>query len=127
MANFKGIHHVAMKCRDMEEYEKAIKFYNEVIGLPIKRSWPAGTTLDAGNCYVEIFNNGKDDDNRGVIQHFAFQVEDLAAAVKLVTDAGYTIKVGPKDVTLAAETPYPISVAFFDGPIGEEIELFMER
>ena len=33
-----GVHHVCMKCRS-EELEKVQKFYGELLGLPLVRSW----------------------------------------------------------------------------------------
>ena len=33
-----GVHHVCVKCRP-EELEKVQKFYGELLGLPLVRSW----------------------------------------------------------------------------------------
>ena len=44
-----------------------------------------------------------------------------------IRDAGYTVFVGPRDVTIPSEPPFPIRMAFCTGPLGEEIELFAER
>ena len=43
----KGLHHVSMKCSSIEEYEKTVDFYKNIIGIPVARTWEAGIMLDA--------------------------------------------------------------------------------
>lgn len=47
-----GIHHVALKCRGEAEFEKTVAFYRDLLGMPVVRSWGAGTgrgiMLDCG-------------------------------------------------------------------------------
>ena len=122
-----GIHHVAMKCADMEEFEKAKDFYGRVLGLEQLREWPAGVMFDSGSGYIEIFNSGKAAASTGTINHFAFYTNDPDACVKTVKENGYEVFVEPKNVVLASQPPLPIRVAFCRGPVGEEIEFFSER
>lgn len=42
MSLVKGLHHVSMKCSSMEEYEKTVDFYKNIIGIPVARTWKAG-------------------------------------------------------------------------------------
>ena len=53
-----GVHHVCMKCRS-EELEKVQKFYGELLGLPLVRSWGEpkveGLMYGAGTSLIEIF------------------------------------------------------------------------
>ena len=55
-----GVHHVCVKCRP-EELEKVQKFYGELLGLPLVRSWGEpkveGLMYGAGTSLIEIFPN----------------------------------------------------------------------
>lgn len=123
----KGIHHVSMKCSNQEEYEKTIHFYKDILGLPVKRSWNAGIMLDTGAGLIEIFNDGEEKLDKGVIRHFAFAVDDADRCIDTVRKAGYEVFVEPKDVVIASNPPFPARVAFCYGPLGEEIEFFVEK
>lgn len=123
----KGIHHVSMKCSNQEEYEKTIHFYKDILGLPVKRSWNAGIMLDTGAGLIEIFNDGEEKLDKGVIRHFAFAVDDADRCIDTVRKAGYEVFVKPKDVVIASNPPFPARVAFCYGPLGEEIEFFAEK
>ena len=61
----KGIHHVSMKCRKGEQYQKVISFYRDVLGLRVLRTWgenePDGVMFDTGNGAIEIFTNASDE------------------------------------------------------------------
>ena len=127
MQPIKGIHHVALKCSSSEQYEKTIRFYNEILGLPIARTWERGTMIDTGCGIVEIFNNGEGDLPQGTIRHFAFSVSDTDACVEKITAAGYEVFEGPKDIRIPSDPPFPARVAFCIGPVGEEIEFFEEK
>lgn len=52
-----GVHHVCVKCRP-EELEKVQKFYGELLGLPLVRSWGEpnveGLMYGAGTSLIEI-------------------------------------------------------------------------
>lgn len=123
----KGIHHVSMKCSNQEEYEKTIHFYKDILELPVKRSWNAGIMLDTGAGLIEIFNDGEEKLDKGVIRHFAFAVDDADRCIDTVRKAGYEVFVEPKDVVIASNPPFPARVAFCYGPLGEEIEFFEEK
>lgn len=123
----KGIHHVSMKCSNQEEYEKTIHFYKDILGLSVARSWNAGIMLDTGSGLIEIFNDGEEKLDKGVIRHFAFAVDDADRCIDTVRKAGYEVFVEPKDVVIASNPPFPARVAFCYGPLGEEIEFFEEK
>jgi len=59
-----GIHHVAIKYDDVAQFEKAIHFYHDLLGLEIARTWGEGekvaAMIDTGSGILEIFANGKD-------------------------------------------------------------------
>ena len=123
----KGIHHVSMKCSNQEDYEKTIHFYKDILGLSVARSWNAGIMLDTGAGLIEIFNDGEEKLDKGVIRHFAFAVDYADRCIHTVRKAGYEVFVEPKDVVIASNPPFPARVAFCYGPLGEEIEFFEEK
>lgn len=126
----KGIHHVCMKCSNEEQFEKTIGFYRDVLKLPVAASWGEGAgrgiTLETGAGKIELFVNAECDLPQGAIRHFALAVDDTDAVAETVRAAGYQITVEPKTVTLPANPPMPIRIAFFIGPAGEEVEIFQE-
>lgn len=123
----KGVHHIAMKAHDAAEFEAVKKFYTEVLGLPILRQWATGCMLDAGNTILELFSSGAEADDTGVLNHLAFRVDSVDEALAVVTKAGCTPFIGPKDVLIPSEPPYPARCVFVRGPMNEQIELFEER
>ena len=98
------------KCRNEEEYKETIHFYKDVLGLTVARSWETGTMLDTGEGLIEIFNNGEDPKEQGVIRHFALETEDVESCVRVVREAGYEVFIEPKDIVIASELPFPASV-----------------
>ena len=123
-----GIHHVALKCGSQDEFEKAVCFYRDLLGLDLIRSWgkgeDAGAMLSAGGDIVELFASGRAGEGFGDINHFAFDVEDVDGYVSLVKEAGYPVTQEPSDVTIPSDPPLPIRCAFAAGPLGESIEFF---
>ena len=127
MALIKGIHHVALKCCNMEEYEKTIHFYREVLGLKVERTWSAGTMFNTGSGLLEIFNNAQSQLEQGVIRHIALATDDVDACAAAVSAAGFEVFMEPKEICIPSEPAFPARIAFCKGPIGEEIEFFQER
>ncbi|WP_295635273.1 VOC family protein [uncultured Mitsuokella sp.] len=130
MSLIKGLHHAALKCSCQAEFQEAIHFYKEVLGLPVKRSWgegdDAGIMFDTGAGLIEIFAKGGDNHEEGSVRHFALATDDTDACVKTIRDAGYKITVEPTSMTIPAEQDFPVRIAFAIGPCGETIELFKE-
>lgn len=126
MALISGIHHVSMKCTK-EESERVIYFYNKILGLEIARQWADGIMFETGSGLIEIFTNAEESLEKGVIRHFAFAVSDVDACVRAVTEEGYEIFMGPKDILIPSNPPFPAKMAFCYGPLGEEIEFFQEK
>lgn len=126
-----GVHHIALKACGEADYEKTIRFYTEVLGMPIVRTWGEGPTaaamLDTGAGMLEIFANGPDYPGQGALRHLAFAVKDVDSCVEAVRAAGYEITVEPKDVVIGSVPPYPARIAFCIGPVGEELEFFEEK
>ncbi len=123
----KGIHHISMKCCNDEEYRRARAFYTEVLRLAIVKECDACILLDTGAGIVEIFRDGTESLEKGVIRHVAFAVEDVEACVKAVKVAGYEVFVEPKAVQIGGDAAFPAMIAFCRGPLGEEIEFFCQQ
>lgn len=123
-----GIHHIALKAKGLEAFEKTIAFYHDILGLPIVRTWGSGENigmmLDTGAGLLEIFANASDEPGTGALRHIAFAVEDTDACIETVRAAGYRVTIEPNDIVIASEPPYPARIAFCIGPVGEEVEFF---
>lgn len=123
-----GVHHIALKACGIEDFNKTIQFYHEILGMPIARTWGEGNDIgmmvDTGAGLLEIFANGTEYPGQGALRHLAFEVEDTDACVEAVRAAGYTITIEPKDIVIASDPPYPARIAFCIGPVGEEVEFF---
>ncbi|MGI6736251.1 MAG: VOC family protein [Anaerovoracaceae bacterium] len=128
MSLLKGFHHVSMKCSSHEKFQEDVKFYRDVLGIPLLRSWGGedpGAMLQIDGTIIEIFEKGQAGSDTGSINHFAFLVDDPAPCVEAVRKAGYEITQEPFDLTMeATDGDLPLRVAFCRGPIGEEIEFF---
>ena len=126
-----GIHHIALKAQGLEEFNKTVAFYHELLGLPIARTWGEGNNsaimLSTGAGLIEIFANGTEAMNQGVILHVELQVENTDDCIEAVRQAGYHIISEPTDVTIPSQPPYPVRIAFCHGPLGEEIEFFQVK
>lgn len=115
-----------MKTRSEEEYNRTLTFYHDILGLEIVREWENGIMFDTGAGLIEIFKNGNGEPERGVIRHFAFAVDDVDACADKISQAGYEIFVGPKDILIPSDPSFPARMAFCHGPLSEEIEFFHE-
>ena len=119
-----GMHHVSMKCADKVLFEKAVAFYKDILGFCEERRWAEGVMLQEGSARLEIFCNGEGIRELGAVRHFALEtknVDELAAKVKA---AGYEVFIEPKNITIASQPPFHARMAFFYGPLGEQVELF---
>ena len=123
----KGIHHISMKCGTEEELVKVREFYIELLGLKIVREWADGMMIDTGNGLLEIFTNAEGTRALGAIRHLALLTDDVDEIASKVKTAGYEVFIEPNDKIIESNPPYPIRMAFCYGPLGEQIEFFMER
>ena len=130
MANVKvkGIHHIAIKAKGLEEFDRTIDFYSNLLGMPVVREWgegiKKGVMVDTGAGLLEIFANGDDIPPTSLLRHIAFEVENTDACVERVRNAGYKITMEPNDIVIGSVPPLPARIAFCIGPVGEEVEFF---
>lgn len=123
----KGIHHISMKCKNEEEYKKVRRFYVDILKLSVIKECDACILLDTGAGIVEIFRDGTESLEKGIIRHFAFAVDDVKACVDAVESAGYEVFIAPKNVQIGGDSAYSATIAFCYGPLGEEIEFFCQE
>lgn len=109
------IHHVSINVTDLDT---ALDFYVDRLGLSVIESRPdigvVGAWLDAGEQEIHLLE--MDDFDAPRAQHFAFQVDDLDAAISTLAERGVTAS--------APNTMDGICTqAFITDPTGNLIEL----
>ena len=122
----KGIHHIAIKCKGIENFNKTVAFYRDILGVPVARQWGEGDNLsimlDTGAGIIEIFSVGGDDLVEGVLCHVAFATDDTDACIAAVRAAGYEVTMEPTDICINDD--YPAKIGFCIGAAGEIVEFF---
>jgi glyoxylase I family protein len=121
-----GLHHIAIEASD---FDRSLRFYTQGLGFRDVLTFPEeGQTvamLDAGDgTYVELFSGGSGEKPNGSILHLALRTDDCDAATERARAAGDTITQEPTDTVLEGDPPVPVRYSFFEGPDGEQIELF---
>ena len=132
MQNIIGIHHVCLKAKGKEAFETTVAFYRDILGLSVAKEWgrtpdDRAVMLDTGAGYIEIFSNAPDVLGGGTIRHIALDVTDTDAVISAVRAEGYKITMDPTDIVIPSSKPCPARIAFFIGPLGEEIEIFQRK
>lgn len=121
-----GIHHIAIKCKGIENYEKTVAFYRDILGIPVARQWGEGDDLsimlDTGAGIVEIFSKGGETLGEGLLCHVAFATDDTDACIAAVRAAGYEVTMEPTDICIGDD--YPAKIGFCIGEAGEIVEFF---
>lgn len=51
-----GIHHVSMKCSNVEEYAAVRAFYTELLRIPILTEWETGNLAGYGSRHCRDFS-----------------------------------------------------------------------
>ena len=118
---------------EAEDYEAALVFYRDVLGLPEEASFQGDgdarvTILDAGRATLELSNPAQvrmidrveADGQPSARLRIAFEVEDSAAATKELVEAGAALVASPR------ETPWRSLNSRLEGPAGLQLTLFQE-
>jgi glyoxylase I family protein len=121
-----GLHHIAIEASD---FDGSLRFYTQGLGFRDVLTFPEeGQTvamLDTGDgTYVELFSGGSGEKPNGSILHLALRTDDCDAATERARAAGGTITQEPTDTVLEGDPPVRVRYSFFEGPDGEQIELF---
>ncbi len=125
-----AMHHISMKCSDIALFEKTVSFYKEMLGFCEKRRWAEGVMLEAGGkngcspARIEIFCNGEGILELGAVRHFALATNKVDELAVKIEKAGYDVFIKPKDIVIPSNPEYHARMAFFYGPLGEQVELF---
>ncbi len=118
-----GLHHVALR---VPNFEKALSFYTEVLGLKLRTSWPGAALLQLDDgTHVELFAGTEPvpETVPAGYFHLAYQVDDVDAALQLAASYGAPITNPAKDANIGG---LPIRCGFCRGFGGESIEFFKE-
>jgi lactoylglutathione lyase len=116
-----GLHHAGLYVASLA---RSIAFYQNAFGLEVVERTSFGgeelAFLRLGAAWLELIEGGAEDRTTGVVDHVAFEVDDLDRTLDLLRSRG---------VRLIDETPTAVPalsarIAFCQGPDGERIELF---
>lgn len=124
MNKINGVHHIALKPND-EIFAKTVDFYKNTLGCRVVRLMGEGENpncmLSCGdNTVMEILRGNYDgSENCGSLSHVAFAVDEVDSFIETIRAQGYKITMEPKNVGINPD--YQVRVAFFIGPVGEEI------
>jgi lactoylglutathione lyase len=121
-----GLHHAGVHVSNLE---RSADFYQAVFGFhqAVAERLSLGTEqlvfLHAGDARIELIADGRGSRETGVIDHIAFEVDDLDE---------WLIRLRQQDVPLLDEAPVEVPqlsarILFCLGPDGERIELFEQR
>ena len=126
-----GAHHISIQTRDLAS---SLQLYKDVLGMEVAAEFGSPERpmmlLDMGDgSHIELVGNmaaASVQSAAGIpakdpILHFALATTDTRLAVERVRQAGFEITVEPRDVDLNG---LAVTIAFFKGPNGEEIEFF---
>lgn len=124
-----GAHHISIQTRD---WEASLHLYREVLGMEVVAEFGSPERpillLDMGDgSHIELLAPtadlppAGDPASNGPIVHFALATTATRTALERVRQAGLEITMEPKDIDLGS---MQVTIAFFKGPNGEEIEFF---
>ncbi len=131
----KGLHHVALRCTGLENYQETLDFYLNIIGMKLRYSWGEGlnaaSMLELNGGVLEIFAQGRAAGDIGAVNHFCFATDDPVSAAVKVAEAGYPVLVPPTEVRLDLTAPsrseLKLVYSYCMGPVGEVIEFYKEE
>ena len=122
--------HELRLCVTTPDYDEALRFYRDVLGLPVRANWssPNGrvTLLEAGAATLELADPAQAafidevEVGRRVAGHIrvAFGVADARATTEALAMAGATVIADPR------KTPWGSLNARLDAPGGLQLTLF---
>jgi catechol 2,3-dioxygenase-like lactoylglutathione lyase family enzyme len=130
-----GLHHVSIRVRDLD---RSLALYRDVLGLEVRAAFDLHgnrfAMLEAGSGrYLELVETGADPRpgaDGDVFWHLALRSRHLESSLEAVRKFGCEITrpVTPLElVNRIGDRPFPVRVAFFRGPDGEDVELIEDE
>ena len=125
-----GIHHTALR---VDDFDRALKFYVEALGLKVYRTWGEGAAraamLDTGAGYIELFAGGRKPEGENGFFHLALASDDVDGDYQKALNAGAVSKMVPQDFTIPVTSgaPFAARAAFVFAPTGEIVEFIKDR
>lgn len=124
MANAKGLAHVGFFVDDLE---KSLKFYTEVLGFSHDYSWDVPgikvALLHLGDCGLEMLQHTeKHEFSEGRYNHLALRVDDIEAVWKDLNAKGVVFET-EEIIVDPSWGPTGARYILFPGPDGERIEI----
>jgi lactoylglutathione lyase len=116
-----GLHHAGLYVASLA---RSIAFYHAVFGLEVAERLSFGheeiAFLKLGTARLELIEGAAAARPTGVVDHVAFEVDDLEATLEELRARGVHLI----DATPIAVAGLGARIAFCQGPDGERIELF---
>ena len=78
----------------VQDMDRAIKFYQDIMGLTVKKSSPHWSELTLGTAIVALHSGGSGDFSSTGL---SFTVDDIKQALHHISNKGGTIRSGPED------------------------------
>ena len=128
------LHHVGIAVQNRDTYERTVKFYRDIIGLAIVRSWSSGakhiTMLDLCGGMLEIVY-GAEGEGTGTLAHLALGVEhpeDVQNMLNRCVGFGCSVMRSAQSVEAEEDTGrrFRFWNDFCTGPAGETLEFFCD-
>jgi glyoxylase I family protein len=122
MEGVKGLHHVALRC---VELEKCVDFYRGVLGLEVLRRWPGeggverSVWLSTGPGFLAL-ERASEPAASGAFEDTPAGWQVVALRIPRADRAQWEERLGRSGVTLARRTPFSI---FFQDPEGNRVAL----
>lgn len=130
-----GLHHVSIRVRDLD---RSLALYRDLLGLDVRSAFDLHgnrfAMLQAGSDrYIELVETGTDPRpgaENDVFWHLALRSRHLETSLEAVRKFGCEITrpITPLElVNRIGDRPFPVRVAFFRGPDGEDVELIEDE
>lgn len=120
-----GTHHTSLEVSDLDT---SLGFYRDLLGMrEVARADRADRTivlLDIGDgSHLELTHLATPSRHKAEApwRHLALGVDDARGAVEILRASGASVTVEPRDIELGG---LAATIAFFEGPDGESVELF---
>jgi catechol 2,3-dioxygenase-like lactoylglutathione lyase family enzyme len=123
MESVKGLHHVALRCSDLE---KCVDFYRRAVGLEVLRRWPAegggdrSVWLSTGQGFLALERASAPGAAAGALDDAPAGWQVVALAIVRADRKAWEDRLAANEVAVAWRSPFSI---FFRDPEGNAVAL----